>query len=77
MAVIFMDVGQDVHFTGGDVNGDGKVNGKDGVLLAQYLAEWDVTINVDAADVNGDGKVNGKDGVLLAQYLAEWDVALG
>ncbi|MBQ8620741.1 MAG: InlB B-repeat-containing protein [Oscillospiraceae bacterium] len=54
----------------GDVNGDGKVNGKDGVLLAQYLAEWDVTINMDAADVNGDGKVNGKDGVLLAQYLA-------
>lgn len=60
----------------GDVNGDGKVNGKDGILLAQYLAEWDVTINMDAADVNGDGKVNGKDGVLLAQYLAEWDVEL-
>lgn len=61
----------------GDVNDDGKVNGKDGVLLAQYLAEWNVTINMDAADVNGDGKVNGKDGILLAQYLAEWDVALG
>lgn len=61
----------------GDTNGDGKVNGKDGVMLAQYLAEWDVTINESAADVNGDGKVNGKDGVLLAQYLAEWEVTLG
>lgn len=59
------------------MNGDGKVNGKDGVLFAQHLAEWGVTINMDAADVNGDGKVNGKDGVLLAQYLAEWDVTLG
>lgn len=61
----------------GDVNGDGEVNGKDGILLAQYLAEWNVAISMDAADVNGDGKVNGKDGILLAQYLAEWDVTLG
>ena len=66
-----------VDLISGDINGDGKVNGKDGVLLAQYLAEWNVAINMDAADVNGDGKVNGKDGVLLAQYLAEWDVTLG
>lgn len=61
----------------GDVNGDGIVNGKDGVLLAQYLAEWDVTVVDAAADCNGDGIINGKDGVLLAQYLAEWDVTLG
>ena len=62
--------------TPGDTNCDGAVNGKDGILLAQYLAEWDVSIDMDAADVNGDGKVNGKDGILLAQYLAEWDVTL-
>jgi len=62
--------------TPGDTNSDGAVNGKDGILLAQYLAEWDVSIDMDAADVNGDGKVNGKDGILLAQYLAEWDVTL-
>lgn len=60
----------------GDVNGDGKVNGKDGVLLAQYLAGRDVTIITDAADVNGDGKINGKDGVILAQYLAGWNTTL-
>jgi hypothetical protein len=60
----------------GDVNDDGKVNGKDSILLAQYLARWDVSINLNAADVNGDGKVNGKDSILLAQYLAKWDVVL-
>lgn len=63
--------------TPGDVNDDGAINGKDGILLAQYLAEWGVSINEAAADVNNDGVINGKDGVLLAQYLAEWDVVLG
>ena len=76
-ASALFEIREKPEYVPGDANGDGKVNGKDGVLLAQYLAEWDVTINTDAADVNGDGKVNGKDGVLLAQYLAEWDVALG
>ena len=61
----------------GDLNGDGLVNGIDGILMAQYLAEWDVQIDLAAADVNGDGVVNGIDGILLAQYLAEWDVTLG
>ena len=60
----------------GDVNGDGKVNVKDITLLAQYLAEWDVSIDSNAADVNADGKINVKDITLLAQYLAEWDVVL-
>ena len=60
----------------GDVNGDSVVNGKDSALLAQYLAGWDVSIDLDAADVNDDGKVNGKDSALIAQYLAGWDVVL-
>ena len=64
-------------FTYGDVNDDDSINGKDAILLARYLAEWDVTLNTDAADVNGDGKINGKDAILLARYLAEWDVVLG
>lgn len=60
----------------GDVNGDGRVNGKDSVLLLQYLAGWDVAVDPKAADVSGDGRVNGKDSVLLLQYLAGWDVVL-
>lgn len=52
--------------------GYGKINGIDVGLLLQYLAEWEVDINLEVADVNGDGDVNGVDSVLLLQYLAEW-----
>ena len=61
----------------GDLNGDGVINGKDGILCAQALAGWDVTYYEFAADVTGDGTFNGKDGILLSQYLAGWDVVLG
>ena len=67
-------------FTYGDITNDGKINTKDAVLLAQYLAEWQVSISADglaAADVYKDGKINSKDAVLLAQYLAMWNVTLG
>lgn len=60
----------------GDVNGDGRVNGKDYALLLQSLNGWDVTIDTTASDVNGDGRVNGKDYGLLLQYLNGWDVKL-
>ncbi|MBQ8005514.1 MAG: InlB B-repeat-containing protein, partial [Clostridia bacterium] len=61
----------------GDSNGDGKINTKDVVLIAQYIAGWDVTINTAAIDCSGDGIVNTKDVVLLAQFIAGWDVKLG
>ena len=60
----------------GDVNDDGIVNGKDSVLLSQYLAEWGVSINEANSDVNADGIINGKDSMLLSQYLAEWGIVL-
>ncbi len=61
----------------GDLNDDGTINAKDSVLLAQFLANWDVELNEDAADCNGDGVINAIDSVLLAQFLANWDVSLG
>ena len=61
----------------GDINNDGVINIKDAVLLAQYLAKWDVTLDMKAADCNADGKIDIKDAVLLAQYLAKWKVTLG
>jgi hypothetical protein len=64
----------------GDINCDGDIKVSDAVLLAQYLALWDVNISdegMEAADVRHDGKVNTKDAVLLAQYLALWEVTLG
>lgn len=56
----------------GDVNNDGVIDGIDGGLLLQHLADWDVEINLEVADVNGDGVVNGIDSGLILQYLAEW-----
>ena len=52
-----------------DVNGDGRVNILDLVLVAQHLGQ---TISVNSrADVNGDGTVNILDLVLAAQHLGE------
>ena len=64
----------------GDILTDGEINGKDGVLLSQYLAGW-TSANLEdaslkAADVYHDKVVDGKDAVLLAQYLAGWDSAI-
>ena len=61
----------------GDTNGDGEVNITDSVLIAQYLAQWEVKIDMSASDCRYDGKIDTKDAVLLAQYLAKWDVTLG
>ena len=61
----------------GDVNGDGKINTLDRMILARYLAKWDGyeerIADMRAADVNGDGKVNTLDRMILARYLAKWD----
>ena len=61
----------------GDSNNDGKIDVKDAVLLAQFLAGWDVSIDFNSADCNADGELSIKDAVLLAQYLAGWNVTLG
>ena len=66
-----------ITFGPGDVNCDEEINAMDSVLLAQYLAGWDVAVDTYTADCNGDGNINAADAVLLAQYLAGWDVTLG
>lgn len=58
----------------GDTNSDGAVNNQDLGMLIQYLNDWDVVINTEAADVNGDGAVNNQDLGMLIQYLNDWDV---
>ena len=62
--------------TPGDLNGDTKIDLKDGLLISQHLAGWKVEINLSSADVNGDNKVDLKDGLLLKQFLAGWKVEL-
>ena len=65
----------------GDIFGDGVINVKDIVRLAQYLAEFPSAqlsyAELRAADVYADGVVDTRDAVLLTQYLAHWPVVLG
>ncbi|MBO5280251.1 MAG: endoglucanase, partial [Clostridia bacterium] len=42
-----------------DCNGDGEVNAVDAVLLAQYIAGWDVELGVTAG--GGDIEIPGSD----------------
>ena len=75
-SITFKIVKSDGKKLSGDVNGDGVVDLKDGLMLQQYLAGWKVGINTTNADVNGDGVVDLKDGLLLKQKLAGWKVTL-
>lgn len=69
-----------LDFVHGDINHDSSINTVDAVILAQYLAKWNIPFaerEYSAADCNADGVVNTIDAVLLAQYLAKWNVTLG
>ncbi len=59
----------------GDVNGDGKVNTKDSVLLRKHILDGTV-IDEEAGDVDGTGKINSRDSILLRQYILGMDVEL-
>ena len=59
----------------GNINSDNAVNLKDLVVLAQYVAKWNVSVNDRTVDINGDGEVDLSDVTHLAQFLAGWDVA--
>ena len=57
-----------------DIDNNGAVNLKDLVLLAQYVANWDVSVNLSVTDVDGNGITELPDVNVLARYLAGWDV---
>lgn len=64
--------------TVGDLDFDGEITDWDGVLLARYLAGWNVEISTeDTLDIDGDGEITDWDGVLLDRYLAGWSVTIG
>ena len=58
---------EEVSYRRGDVNGDGEVNGTDGVVLVNIILGR--SENRPAADVNGDGEVNGTDYVALVNII--------
>ena len=67
----------------GDVNGDGKVDGRDMIRLKKYLANYDDETGISTveifggADCNGDNKVDGRDLIRLKKYLANYDDETG
>lgn len=62
----------------GDLDNDGEVTDWDGVLMARYLAGWNVTVANDAVlDIDADSEVTDWDGVVLDRYLAGWNVTIG
>ena len=64
---------KDISFILGDVNVDGKVNGKDWIRLYEHINETHELNDYQllCADVNKDGKVNGKDWIRLYEHINE------
>ena len=68
-----------ISYIPGDVNGDGRVNTRDLVMLSQYISDgctvdpegYNVNVVTDACDVNGDGRVNTRDLIKLSQYISD------
>lgn len=62
--------GEKPAYTLGDVNGDGKINADDAVLVLRYaveLTEFNETQKL-AADVSKDGRINADDAVLILRF---------
>jgi hypothetical protein len=69
----------------GDVNGDGKINSRDALMIKQYVVKM-ITFTEEQLiyanvyyDVNSDGtpKINSRDAMLLQQFIVKMDVTLG
>ena len=76
-ADVDINMGENIEFTPGDINGDGDVNLKDLVTIAQVQAKWtDVKYVSYALDTNGNGQFTLDDVSFFAQYLAGWNVVL-
>lgn len=53
----------------GDVNGDGKVDIADSMLITRALVRKDIALDLDAADVNGDGRVDIADSMYISNQV--------
>ena len=55
--------------TKGDINGDGKINSTDLLLMKKHILELEPLQKLVPADLDGNGKVNSTDNLLLKQYI--------
>lgn len=55
----------------GDLDGNGKINSTDYVLLKRFVLQTVTNIDQKVADLNGDSKINSTDCSLLKQYLLD------
>ena len=60
----------------GDANDNGVVDIYDALLVMQYSAGWNVSLNVENGDVNASSSVDIDDALLILQYGAGLDVTL-
>ncbi len=60
----------------GDANDDGVVTTRDAMMIMQWIAGFDVTINEANANCSGDGTVTTRDAMMIMQWIAGFDVTL-
>ena len=60
----------------GDLNGDDKADIQDALLILQYSAGWNVSLDKTNADVDGSSDVTLQDALLILRYGAGEDVTL-
>ena len=60
----------------GDANDDGEVTTRDALLIMQWIAGFDVTINEENANCNGDDEVTTRDALMIMQWIAGFEVEL-
>ncbi|MBR5278891.1 MAG: leucine-rich repeat protein [Clostridia bacterium] len=58
--------GPEPEYTVGDINGNGKIDARDYLLLKRaYFGTYTLTCAPEAADINGNGKIDARDYLLL------------
>ena len=60
----------------GDADSNGTVDISDALLMQQYIAGWNVKIDLESSDVTGDDNITVEDVLLLQQSIAGWNVTL-
>ena len=67
----------------GDVNGDGRIDATDVIMLRKYIANYNYETDTSTvavavgADVNVSGKIDASDVIMLRKYMANYDYTTG